>query len=87
MLVKMNIDPDVVDTIKRFTGEAVASKAFFTAALRAVELQNRVERLDKQVTKLMLERDSLRHIVSDARNAAIALVERAGQSDMFIEAN
>lgn len=85
MLVKLNPEDDQVNRLKQATGSRTASKAYETAGAQYCEMLDTIERFSKDLDDLMLERDALLQIIADARNAAIALVERTGQADMFIE--
>lgn len=84
MLVKFNADEDFVDRLKELTGETVASKAFLSSAARYDRSVGLIADLKAQIAKLTDERNVLRQVIGDARCAAIALVERASQDDMFI---
>ena len=85
MLVKMNLDEVFVGALKSFTGQVVASKAVYSAAIRAPYLDQKVNDLESQVKALKLQLSVSQRVIADAHYAAKVLIERTGQSDLFTD--
>lgn len=87
MLIKFNADSDFVDTLKKHTGENVASKAFRVAAERTMFQAAVIRGLNADVVRLRDELEACKQIIVGARFATTALLERVGQDDIFIDLN
>lgn len=84
MLVKLNPDDDMVEKLKHFTGQRVASKAYELAGKEYPDMIQRIYALEVQLQDLeeiILVQQS---IIDGARDAAALLVERTSQKDLFV---
>lgn len=82
-LVKFETDDHLVEQIKKFTGEAVASKAFLSAANRALVLEAELKKLDKKHNQLFAAYEQQLAKIEGARDAAKLLLERVSQKGLF----
>jgi hypothetical protein len=84
MLIKFDADEDLVEKLKAQTRSAVASKAFHYAGIKYLELLDQNADMHRRNAQLRDELEACKQIISGARLAAVALIERVGQDDMFI---
>lgn len=82
-LVKFQADDELAAKMFAFTGERVASKAFADAARQALRLDADLRHARAEIAELKQQAQVYRQTLSSAREAAIRLVEAAGQGDMF----
>ena len=85
MLVKiLDADPDFVETLKRQTQTATASKAFAHAADRYQHLRLAIQDQEILIESLTADLAKANRIIEGARSAAAQLLEKTAQSEMSL---
>lgn len=85
MLIKIELDDDSVDALKRATGHKVGSKAVARAALQLIPHTQKLVALENKVRDLELQISAYRQLVKQARTAAALLLEKTAQQDAFLD--
>lgn len=83
MLIKFDADQEMVDRLKMYTGERVASKAYKFAAEDVPDLTGQIRDLRRIVEDQKLEIRRLQVVIEQARSAAALLLEKTSQTDAF----
>ncbi len=83
MLVKFEADQTFADRIKTLTGQAVASKAFYSAASDALELVEEVRDLRRQLADAHRQIQVQKQVIERARDSAAALLDHVAQGDLL----
>lgn len=84
MLVKIPDAPDdLVEELKDFTGQRVASKAVLQAARMAPVLSDRLRLADEEITKLRQLISVQKQTIDRAADAARGLLDHVGQGDLI----
>ncbi len=82
-LVKFESDNLLVDKLKKFTGEAVASKAFLKAAEQSLLLDKQLKKLEQKHDRLFAAFQQQSAKIDGAREAAKLLLEKTSQKGIF----
>lgn len=83
MLVKLTPHSDVVEHLKRVTGHRTASKAYEQAGLEYPGMLACISDQSREIEELQQTIQVLRFTMKQARDAALLLVERTSQKDLF----
>lgn len=85
MLVKFQAEDALAEAVMQHTGQRVASKAFYIAAVSAPGLVVDLVDARQEIARLRRIIDRQQQVLEGARSAASLLLEVAGQGDLFME--
>lgn len=84
MLVKiLDADVDFVEALRAATGGKSAAKAYSIASSEYMGLRSTVREQQLEIATLRMKLEAASVVIERARFAAAALVESAGQKDLF----
>jgi len=83
-LVKFQADDSEADLLMNYTGQRVASKAFYFAAVAAPALSSDLKDAKEEIQRLRRIIARQQQVLENARESAALLLEAAGQGDLFL---
>lgn len=84
MLIKFEADEDLVDLLKKHTGQKVASKAFLEASQQYLGLLVLNKDLFRDLESVRAQRDAVIQHGERARLSAAAFLDQISQQDIFV---